>query len=198
MKNPDNPHELTPEEKPDSHISSGSGGGWRDLLLLFLSSGTIIALDVWTKDLVEKNLSLGRAWLPDQLSALSPYARIIHLQNKGTAFGLFSDQNQINLLISIIAVAASLFIIYYFPKIERKERALRAALILQLAGAVGNLISRIRYGYVLDFISVGNFPVFNIADSSITIGLAVLIVSMLIQELKERKKTPPAEMNEAE
>lgn len=198
MTNPDNQHDLTPEAKPVSDSGTESGGAWRDLLLLFLSSGIIIVLDFWTKDLVEKNLSLGKSWLPDQLSALSPYARIIHLQNRGTAFGLFRDQNQINLVISIIAVAASLFIIYYFPKIERKEWALRVALILQLAGAVGNLISRIRYGYVLDFISVGNFPVFNIADSSITIGLAVLIIGMLMQELRERKKAPPLEMDETE
>ena len=198
MTNPDNLQDLTPESKPESPSVKESKGGWKDLLLLLLSAGTIIALDFWTKDLVEKNLPLGKSWLPDQLSALSPFVRIIHLQNKGTAFGLFSDQNQINLLISIIAIAASLFIIYYFPKIERKERALRVALILQLAGAVGNLISRIRYGYVLDFISVGTFPVFNIADSSITIGLVVLIVSMLLQELKERKKTSPPEMNGTE
>ena len=110
MTNPDNLHDLTPELKPESHSGNGSRGVWKDFLLLFLSSGSIIALDFWTKDLVEKNLPLGKSWLPDQLSALSPYVRIIHLQNKGTAFGLFSDQNQINLLISIIAIAASLFI----------------------------------------------------------------------------------------
>ena len=198
MTNLENQHDPTPEPTTELRSDTETGGLWKDFLLLFFSSGTIVALDFWTKDLVEKNLSLGMSWLPEKLSALSPYARIIHLQNKGTAFGLFRDENQINLVISIIAVLASLFIIYYFPKVEKKERALRVALILQLAGAVGNLISRIRYGYVLDFISVGDFPVFNIADSSITIGLVVLIIGMLMQELKERKKTPPPEISENE
>jgi len=198
MTNPD--PQLDPNTDPvvEPSTSTPPGNLWHDLLLLFFGSGTIIALDFWTKELVAKNLLLGESWLPDWLSALTPYARIIHLQNRGTAFGLFRDQDQINLLISIIAIAVSLFIVYYFPKIEKKERALRIALILQLAGAVGNLISRIRYGYVLDFISVGDFPVFNIADSSITIGLVVLIIGMLMQEWDERKKTPPAEQDGAE
>ena len=198
MTNTDFALDPKPDESIEPPTSTPPGNLWKDLLLLFLSSGTIIALDFWTKDLVEKNLALGKSWLPDSLSALSPYARIIHLQNKGTAFGLFQDQDQINLVIGIIAVAVSLFIIYYFPKIERKEWTLRVALILQLAGAVGNLISRIRYGYVLDFISVGDFPVFNIADSSISIGLVVLIIGMLLQEWKDRKKTPPPGLDGAE
>ena len=166
---------------------------FRDYLILLFYAGILIVLDTWTKELVETNLSLGQGWLPEKFSAFLPYFRIIHLQNKGTAFGMFQDQNQINLVISTIAVIASLFIIYIFPKIDKHERTLRIALILQLAGAVGNLISRIRYGYVLDFISVGNFPVFNIADSCITVGLVVLILGMFWQEYRDRKQAPPPE-----
>jgi signal peptidase II len=167
------------------------GMAMKDTLFLLLSSGLIITLDTWTKELVNQNLFLGETWLPERFASLRPYLRIIHLQNKGTAFGLFHDENQINLIIMVIAIVASLFIIWIFPRIEKNERALRAALIFQLAGAVGNLISRIRYGYVLDFISVGDFPVFNIADSSITIGLGILILGMIMQELKERNLPPP-------
>jgi len=179
-----------------THANKNPSEPFKDILFLFLYSGIIIGLDVWTKEVVETNLSLGQWWLPESLSNLQPYFRIVHLQNKGTAFGMFRDQNQINLVISAIAVLASLFIIYIFPRIEKNERALRAALILQLAGAVGNLISRIRYGYVLDFISVGNFPVFNVADSSITIGLVVLLFGMFWQEHKERKQVRSAETSE--
>jgi signal peptidase II len=185
--------QLEPNQPADAPAKNRRGQLIKDYLTLFLASGTIILLDAWTKDLVDTKLPLGKGWLPDQLSGLLPYVRIIHLQNKGTAFGLFRDENQINLVITIIAIIASIFILYIFPRIEKKERALRVALILQLAGAVGNLISRIRYGYVLDFISVGTFPVFNVADSSITIGLVVLLLGMLWQEYQERKRPKPAE-----
>lgn len=190
------PNDTEIDPPADTHASKNPSEPFKDILFLFLYSGIIIGLDVWTKEVVEINLSLGQWWLPESLSNLQPYFRIVHLQNKGTAFGMFRDQNQINLVISAIAVLASLFIIYIFPRIEKNERALRAALILQLAGAVGNLISRIRYGYVLDFISVGNFPVFNVADSSITIGLVVLLFGMFWQEHKERKQVRSAETSE--
>lgn len=179
----------------ETRASTFSGDVFKDIITLLFFSGMIIALDTWTKDLVDKNLPLGKGWLPDSLSSLSPYFRIIHLQNKGTAFGLFHDQNQINLVISAVAVLASLFIIFIFPKIGKEERTLRVALILQLAGAVGNLISRIRYGYVLDFISVGSFPVFNVADSSITIGLVILLIGMIYQEYRDRKVPNPSDTN---
>ena len=83
-------------------------------------------------------------------------------------------------------------IIFYFPQIPTDEWPLRLALSLQLAGAVGNLISRIQVGHVTDFISVGSFPVFNVADSSITIGVAVLLIGIWYQERKERRKSVPS------
>jgi signal peptidase II len=76
-------------------------------------------------------------------------------------------------------------IIYYFPRIPSSDSALRIALSLQLAGAIGNLIDRLYQGYVLDFIALlpsFNMPVFNIADLSITTGVIILILSMWIKE----------------
>ena len=64
---------------------------------------------------------------------------------------------------------------------------LRLALSLQLGGALGNLVDRFRWGHVIDFISVGNFPVFNVADSSISLGVAVLILGVWLQERKQKK-----------
>ena len=196
MTLPEQPKQPKLERTQEATNSNDPKAVLKDYLLLTLGSGSIIALDTWTKELVNQHLPLGKSWLPEFLSGLRPYARIVHLQNKGTAFGLFHGENQINLIITIVAVVASLFIIWIYPQIEKEERALRAALVLQLAGAVGNLISRIRYGYVLDFISVGTFPVFNIADSSITIGLVVLILGMLMQEYRDRKKSPPVETDD--
>ncbi len=86
-----------------------------------------------------------------------------------------------------MAVAVSIFIVIYFRHVPQHETLTRVALSMQMAGALGNLIDRIAFGPVTDFISVGTFAVFNIADSSITVGTALLILSMWLEERKERK-----------
>lgn len=156
----------------------------RDYLALLLGAGAIIALDQYTKSLVLEHIPFLDSWLPDSLSWLSPFARIVHWRNSGAAFGIFQNGN---LIFIIMAFLATLFILIYFPLIEKNEKALRFAMILQLGGALGNLIDRLKFGYVIDFLSVGNFPVFNVADSSITIGVAVLLLSILLQEYKDQK-----------
>jgi signal peptidase II len=64
------------------------------------------------------------------------------------------------------------------------------ALSMQLGGAVGNLIDRLTIGHVTDFISVGNFAVFNVADASVTIGVGIMILGLWVQENKQRKNNP--------
>jgi signal peptidase II len=76
-------------------------------------------------------------------------------------------------------------IIIYFPRIPREDWLLRLALALQLGGAVGNLIDRVTQGYVTDFISVGSFPVFNVADASISIGAVLLVISVLLKDREQ-------------
>ncbi len=73
-------------------------------------------------------------------------------------------------------------ILIYFPRIPEEDFFFRLALTLQMAGAAGNLIDRLYRGYVTDFISVGRFPVFNVADSCITMGVVVLLIGMWIEE----------------
>ncbi|PKN90290.1 MAG: hypothetical protein CVU45_03340, partial [Chloroflexi bacterium HGW-Chloroflexi-7] len=72
----------------------------------------------------------------------------------------------------------------------------RFALSLQLAGAVGNLIDRIFFGRVTDFISVGNFAIFNVADSSITVGVIILLIAVWWQDRNEKKKLAAAKLEE--
>jgi signal peptidase II len=112
-----------------------------------------------------------------------PYARFYHTQNSGVAFGMFKGANT---FFAIMAVIVSIAIIYYFPRIPVQDTILRFALSLQLAGALGNLIDRVVFGFVTDFISVGTFAIWNIADASITMGVVVLILGVWIQD---RKKT---------
>jgi signal peptidase II len=158
---------------------------WKDYLLFLLAAGALIALDQWTKHLVRTNLPLGGDWLPESLNWLMPYARIRHWYNSGAAFGLFQ---QGNLIFTVLAFIISGVILYYFPRLPKEEWYLRVALILQFTGAVGNLIDRLRFQHVTDFISVGNFAVFNIADASISVGVAILVLGVYLSEQKEKKK----------
>ncbi|HEX2698428.1 MAG TPA: signal peptidase II, partial [Anaerolineales bacterium] len=137
-----------------------------------------------TKWLVRTNLPFTGTWLPDWLSWLSPYARIVHWSNSGAAFGSFQNGNSVFTVLAIIVIIA---IIYYYPRVEASDWTLRLAMGLQLGGAAGNLIDRLTMGKVTDFISIGTFAVFNIADSAISIGVAVLLLGVWIKERAEKK-----------
>ena len=136
----------------------------------------IIILDQITKYIIRNTLEYNEIWMP--WDWLMPYARIVHWQNTGAAFGIGQGMN---LFFVILAFFVMVMIIYYFPHIPREDFFLRLALSLQLGGAGGNLVDRLLQGHVTDFISVGSFPVFNIADSSITIGVGVLILGMWLE-----------------
>lgn len=164
----------------------------RDYLILVGGAGVVVSLDQLTKFLVRTRLDVGQTWMP--LSWLAPYARVIHWSNTGAAFGMLPSGS---LFFTLVAIVVSAAILYYFPRVPSGETALRVALALQLGGAVGNLVDRVIQGTVTDFISVGSFPVFNLADSSISIGVAVLIVAMWVGDRRERASraqagSPPA------
>ncbi len=156
-----------------------------DYVYLLLVSGALIALDQWTKSLVRANIPIGSDYVPDWLAWLAPFARIRHWHNSGAAFGLFQDGN---LVFTVLAILVSLGIIYYFPRAERNIWWMRLALAMQLAGAVGNLLDRLQFGRVTDFISVGNFAVFNVADSCISVGVAILVIGLTWLEWKQKKQ----------
>lgn len=147
----------------------------RDYGVLALVAGTVIILDQWTKSLVRTTLAFQTTWLPDCLQWLSPYARIVHWNNSGAAFGSFQNGNSVFTVLAIIVI---LMILYYYPRVDAKDWPLRLAMGLQVGGAAGNLIDRLQMGRVTDFISIGSFPVFNVADSAISVGVAVLLVGI--------------------
>lgn len=147
-------------------------------------AGISVALDQWTKWLVRENIEFGGQWLPDWLMWLSPYARIVHWHNSGAAFGMFQNGNLVFTILAFVVIGA---ILYYFPQVENDDWTLKLAMGLQLGGAAGNLIDRLLAGRVTDFISVSVFPVFNIADASITVGVLVLLLGVWIKERQEKK-----------
>jgi len=155
---------------------------FKEYWMLFTIAGTIIILDQVTKAIVRANIPFGGQWMP--LEWLSPYFRFVHWQNTGAAFGLFQGGG---LVFGILAVIVTAFIIIYYPQIPKEEKLMRVAISMQLGGAIGNLIDRIIFGPVTDFISVGSFPVFNIADSSITVGVGIMILALWLAERREGK-----------
>jgi signal peptidase II len=157
----------------------------KDYLNLVVVAGVIIALDQWTKQLVHDNIAFGAQWLPESLDWLMPYARIVHWYNSGAAFGMFQSGGMVFTVLAFIVIGA---IFYYYPHVEQEDWTLKLAMGLQMGGAAGNLIDRLIKGKVTDFISIGTFPVFNIADASITIGVFVLLLGVWLKEIEEKKK----------
>lgn len=166
---------------------------------LFLVAGLIITLDQWTKSLV-RTLPLGGIWLPKGMEWLAPYARIVYWYNTGAAFGSFQGYGWVFTILAFIVVA---LIIYYYPQVDDQDWWLKLAMGMQMGGALGNVVDRLTLGDlktmtvgpVTDFISVGSFAVFNVADASISVGVAILLLGALLKERSERKKA--AELAEA-
>lgn len=162
----------------------------KSYLYLFLIAGVIIAFDQYTKGLVRANLAISEIWSP--WPWLTPYARIVHWWNTGVAFGMFQGMGDV---FKVLSFLVSVAIIIYFPRIPAHERIIRFAMAMQLGGAVGNLIDRMTVGHVTDFVSIGNFAVFNVADASITMGVLVMILGVWLQERRQKKE---AEMRASE
>jgi len=132
--------------------------------------------DQITKYAVYKNMSLGESIPAEGI------IRITYARNTGMAFSLFENFGIILLILSLII--ASILIIYLFT-IDKPRVLIRIFSGLVVGGALGNILDRIRFGYVNDFIDVGWWPVFNIADSSITIAIGIYIFdAIFIQKLK--------------
>jgi len=156
--------------------------------LLIVVVGLIIALDQITKSAIRANIPLGGSWMP--VKWLAPFFRFVNWENTGAAFGLFKSGG---LVFGVLAVIVSIVIVIYYPQIPENERFMRIAIGMQMGGALGNLIDRIFYGPVTDFIAVGNFPVFNIADSSITVGVGILMLALWISEKREKQASLAAQ-----
>ncbi|MBN2257377.1 MAG: signal peptidase II [Anaerolineaceae bacterium] len=143
----------------------------------------VIGLDQWTKYLVRTRLAYGSMWSP--WDWLAPYARIVHWDNSGAAFGMLQGFGGV---FTILAIMVAIGIIYYYPRLDPDDWPMRLILGMQLGGALGNVVDRItREGRVTDFISLGTFPVFNVADSSITVGTILLISLIWYRDILERK-----------
>ena len=161
--------------------------------LLIVVVGLVIALDQITKSAIRTNIPLGGSWMP--VKWLAQFFRFVNWENTGAAFGLFKRGG---LVFGILAAIVSIVIVMYFPQIPDNESVMRIAIAMQMGGALGNLTDRIFFGPVTDFIAVGNFPVFNIADSCITVGVGILILALWISEKREKQASLAAQINPEE
>jgi signal peptidase II len=155
--------------------------------LIFLGIGAVLLiLDVATKEWIRANLPLGGSF--PEIWRLN----IVHVQNTGSAFGLFTNQA---FLLSAVAIAGLVVVLLFFRYLKDLGFMGGLALSLIFAGALGNLIDRLRFGYVTDFIYIrlwGNvfWPAFNVADSAITVG-AVLLALVALANLGKKHEPKP-------
>jgi len=143
-------------------------------LPFFLVAAAVIGLDQVTKALVREGLALGESWPGD-----SWVIKLTHITNSGAAFGILQGQGAFLTVTAFVGMAAIAFY-YAFPPLE--HGLLRFALGLQLGGAIGNLADRLRFGEVTDFIHFPHYPAFNVADSSIVVGLVIIAGFFLLQD----------------
>jgi signal peptidase II len=165
--------------------------------LVYLLAAVVVLADQYSKHLVRTRLPLNTSWSPAPW--LAPYVRVLHIQNTGAAFGIFKEAG---LFFTAVAVVVTLVIIVYTQRLPAGHWWMRIALGMQLGGALGNLVDRLTFGTVTDFISVGNFAIFNIADASISLGVALLALMMWFEARAERGQSqsgstlPPVDIGE--
>jgi signal peptidase II len=153
---------------------------------------TVVALDQATKLWVA-----GRMDLFESIPIVPGFFSITYVRNPGAAFGMFSEAHgllRMGFLVSVSLVAVVMLTVF-FLKSPHAERVSRVAAVLVMGGALGNLIDRVRFGEVIDFLDVFvgrlHWPAFNVADSAITIGIGMFIVSAW-REREMRRRPAPA------
>ena len=147
--------------------------------LALMVSAAVVVLDFATKALVEARIPLHHA-----VPVVDGLFSLVHVRNTGAAFSLLAEAPaalRVPLFVAI-AVAAVAAVLALLRKLDDRQRLLTAALALVLGGAIGNLVDRLRYGAVVDFLLVywrdWHWPAFNVADSAISIGVVVLLWTM--------------------
>lgn len=146
------------------------GAGRFHWLALAIVAVAAVAADQLTKQIVARELALGEA-----VDLVGPFT-IRHVHNSGIAFGLFADSTSHVILLTSVAVVAMLI---FFWRAAARHPLLPAAFGLLIGGSLSNLVDRVRLGYVTDFLELDFFPKFNLADTFIVVGVALLFLSLL-------------------
>ncbi len=164
---------LTPVSVAERSLAARSPQ-WVGLGAVVLAA---IAADQLTKLLVSRQLELD-----DSVHVIGPFS-IHHVQNSGIAFGLFASATALVTALTALAVG---WMLVFFARSGARHPVLPVALGLLIGGSTSNLIDRIRLGHVTDFLDLKYWPAFNLADSFIVIGVAILFVALLLGETRHR------------
>ena len=157
---------------------SGTMGLGRYALWLALAA-VLIALDLWTKQLASQNLELYRP------QVITSWLNLTLAHNEGAAFSFLAGAGGWQRwFFTVVAVVVSVVLLVWLKRLPHHARLLPVALTLVLAGALGNMVDRIRQGYVVDFIDIHfqgwHWPAFNVADSVIVTGVILLLIEGFI------------------
>ena len=150
-----------------------------DIFLTLLTVVIIIITDRITKIFFSHVLAAG-----ETLPVIQNVFHVTLVKNTGIAFGLFKDQGIVFIIIPVIAIILLIFNIFYYRNNKELSRTYLFGFSLILGGAVGNLIDRISLGYVIDFLDFRIWPVFNMADSAITVGAVIIAIKCILLSTK--------------
>ncbi len=152
------------------------------IFLYIIIALSILGLDFFSKSYVLNNVALGETF-----GSFTPLIDFTYVQNTGAAFGMFSGKMNI---LAVISLAFCIGVIVYWVIKKPQDKLLCISLSMIFAGALGNGIDRVTLGFVVDFIKTTfiNFPVFNIADIGITVGVALLAIYLIFFDKEEKSQ----------
>ncbi|WP_088009215.1 signal peptidase II [Indiicoccus explosivorum] len=146
----------------------------------------IVILDQWTKWIVVKSMELG-----ERIPVWEPYLAWLSHRNRGAAWGMLEGRMWLFTIITLIVIG---FIVYYFHRYAKDQPFFQATLMVLLGGAIGNFIDRLWRGEVVDFVDIlipvigYDFPIFNVADIALTVGVIMMVIYVWNEEKQEKKK----------
>jgi signal peptidase II len=163
--------------QPVSTAERSLAAGRAQWVALLLVAGAAVVADQLTMQLVGRTLGLG-----ESVDIAGPFS-IHHVQNSGIAFGLFGSRTAMVIGVTAVAVGAMLV---FFARSGRRHPVLPVALGLVLGGSIANLIDRVRLGHVTDFLDLVAWPAFNLADTFIVVGVAILFGALVLADRPHR------------
>jgi len=154
-------------------------------ILLIITTISLV-LDQWTKQLIDQHFALH-----ESVPLIDNFLALTYVRNKGAAFGILADSAFRIPFFITVSLLALVGILWYYRKIAEEQRLLQWALTLIFSGAIGNLIDRVRFGEVIDFVDAHWFqyhwPAFNVADSAICVGVTLLLIDLWREEWQKKK-----------
>ena len=156
------------------------------MIIWLIIAAVLVAADQLTKYLTVANLEPG-----ESAELIKGVFRFTYIRNEGAAFGILADHRWVFLVLSTAAIAG---IVYFVLRYRPKSRLVMTSLTLIVAGGIGNMIDRVRLGYVIDFLDFCAFPklwmwIFNVADSCVVIGSGLLLLYLILDLIKANRES---------